>query len=369
MTFSAAPAWADWQVTFDPEAIGTYDFADHARFIVIAAGDVNGSRPAAEWLMYALRNAPSARRGELPATGGLGVSGLVMDDQSLGNVRDLDDKVIVQKVQNLRVDYIAIVRVFEGEPASVVVIVYDKAGETQWALSGNEGVPVARNRESGGVSARASSSVAAIGEVNNVSRAEALKRYDEEFIWFADFAAVSSQSGQVVSQWSKTYQGKYRKPLEGSEFYLALGRQDLAEEFSSNVKQQRLARWMGNTGLFLLLGAAVPWATYRWASGLNAHYAGTEHPGYTGPLILSGLSVGLLIGSIIAAPDRLHPVDLSESLRMVDEHNQKLKQELGIPEEYFPMSRVTDAPAATVAYDLDLIINHDGVKFVFRLDF
>ena len=59
------------------------------------------------------------------------------------------------------------------------------------------------------------------------------EQYDEQAIGFDDFGSVVTSHGEVSGtvQWSSPYQGKYKKPLEGVDFYRAVGRPDLVKQY------------------------------------------------------------------------------------------------------------------------------------------
>lgn len=59
------------------------------------------------------------------------------------------------------------------------------------------------------------------------------EQYDEQAIGFDDFGSVVTSHGEITGtvQWSSPYQGKYKKPLVGVDFYRALGRSDLVKQY------------------------------------------------------------------------------------------------------------------------------------------
>jgi len=68
---------------------------------------------------------------------------------------------------------------------------------------------------------------------SDVPLAEIQERYDQEAIGFDDFGSAVTEHGVVTGtvQWSTPYQGKYKKPLAGVDFYRALGRTDLVQQY------------------------------------------------------------------------------------------------------------------------------------------
>lgn len=342
-------AFAEWNQTFEPVAVNSYMTQAGAKFVVIASGESPKSGAAAKSLETALRS---------------GSASMVMDGKSLGDVSALDDEAIIEKAKNLPVDHIAIVRVFEASgdgSDSVVVIVYDKAGETKWALSGTEGQPIAANAETQGVPVAASKSVADVTATTTSANEESRAKFDEEFIWFADYVGVSSQTGAVMASWTHVYQGKYKKPIDGEEFYLAVGRPDLAEQYSSNSTRATIGGWLGGFGVVGILGFGTWWLT-GWLINSSSD---TDDYNTTTPMVLTGVSTGLFIAGIIVSPSELHPVEPSEARKLADEQNKKLRRELGLPENYMPFA----SPGATQGTKFNVSLGGEGVQFRLRYDF
>jgi hypothetical protein len=71
----------------------------------------------------------------------------------------------------------------------------------------------------------------------DVPRADAQEQYDAQAIGFDDFGAVVASHGTVTGtvQWSSPYQGKYKKPLVGADFYRAIGRSDLVQQYEDRA--------------------------------------------------------------------------------------------------------------------------------------
>ena len=63
------------------------------------------------------------------------------------------------------------------------------------------------------------------------------EQYDEQAIGFDDFGSVVTSHGAVTGtvQWSSPYQGKYKKPLVGADFYRAVGRADLVKQYEDRA--------------------------------------------------------------------------------------------------------------------------------------
>jgi len=84
----------------------------------------------------------------------------------------------------------------------------------------------------------------------DVPRIDAEEQYDEQAIGFDDFGGVVSSHGSVSTlQWSSPYQGKYKRPLAGVDFYRAIGRGDLVKQYEDRAALK--------TGLMVGGGLAV----------------------------------------------------------------------------------------------------------------
>ncbi len=355
LTFSTV-ALADWNQTFEAGPVSSYMAQADAKYVVIPSGDSGKSVTAAKSLEAALR---------------AGAAAMVMDGASLGDVSGLDDAAIVAKAKNLPADHIVIVRVFEasGDASdSVVVMVYDKAGETRWALSGTEGLPLAANTKNQGVPVAARKSVADVTASTNAIDEDARDKFDEEFIWFADYVGVNNQTGAVMGSWTETYQGKYKKPLQGEAFYHAVGRPDLAEDYNSNQKRHFVGLGVAAVGVVGLVGFgmlallnSVPTSDFDPVTLEETE----REKDVTTPLILSGASLGVLIAGILVLPSSVHPVELSEAKKLADEQNKKLRRELDLPENYMPFA----SPGATQGAKFNFSIKGNGAQLRLQYDF
>jgi hypothetical protein len=115
---------------------------------VVPAGDHPERRSAAAAFAFAVRQSGRAR--------------LVMGSSALGDLSALDDQAIVHRASGLPITTVAVVRTFPGEGArtTVVVTLYDRAGRTLGAMSGERGLGASSTGPSGqGVSTAASSAV------------------------------------------------------------------------------------------------------------------------------------------------------------------------------------------------------------------
>jgi hypothetical protein len=314
------PALASaWEASFPPNTVATY-FAEEAGTIVVAAGV-----PSAD-----LAEAEAALAGALR---GSGKAKPVMDDAALGDVSALDDTAIVARAKNLPVQRIAVLRVFagaEGEAPSAVVTFYDPAGNATGAFSVERGgVLAAADRPAApgqGASTAAMAAVAEVGKTVSATAAEAQERYDREFVWFEEWVGVSAQSGAVVAAWTVPYQGKYRKQIDGPEFYEIVGRPDLADEYRG-TRNLRTGLMIGG-GVLTLGGLGVAMSSLFKDCDLDDTAC---EDSVTNMLIAGGVAGGVgLIGTYIAMAINPHPVEPAEARRLADEYNQRLKKELGL---------------------------------------
>lgn len=288
-----------------------------------------------------------------------------MTDDVLGQAAGLDDDQIVAKAQGLPIDNLAVVRVFPGgkdNPETVVVTVRDKAGEVVWALSGTSGVPVEANEAEGsgrGVSQSAAEAVSETVEAETEASEEARERYAKEFIWFQDMVGVN-QHGSVVSSWSSAYQGKYKKHLDAAEFYRAVGRADLAEEYEANSDKVVAGAALGTVGALGMAGGGLWWVVA--ATGPD-----TEGGVPSGvPAALTLVSGVAMIGGFSSIPEKVHPIPPSEARELADKHNKKLKEELGLSKDYSPMPR---ASRNSIKYNFGLGAAPGGAAGVLRVEF
>lgn len=126
------------------------------------------------------------------------------------------------------------------------------------------------------------------------------------------------------------------KGLEGAEFYSAIGREDLADEYSKKKGQK-------DFGVAMMVGGAVGLTVAGTMAVVNtavATFAGFI-PGGGGvtvnnstPLFVAGVSSVALVTGLVVTPSDVHPVSADEADRLVKKHNAGLKHRLGIPSTY-----------------------------------
>jgi hypothetical protein len=141
-------------------------------------------------------------------------------------------------------------------------------------------------------------------------------RYAREAIRFDDDVAVTGHDGSVSTrrEWF-AYRGESRHRLSEEELYEALGRPDLARTYRRRV---RTVATLAVVGLAAILGGS-----------LYAGFGDTERD--------ENLGIGVAIGGGVALTGALiyghhaSPLGEGEAKRLADEHNQKLRRDLGLP--------------------------------------
>jgi len=162
---------------------------------------------------------------------------------------------------------------------------------------------------------------------------EAARSYRKQYIWFDENELATARSHRGLPR-PPACQGIERVPLDGAEFYRAIGRDDLAEQYRFNLA----VRWT-----LIGIGLGVN------AAGLAAVAAGPalfapphrqtlgSCAGCIGPLLLSvfggsataALGMGLWAWGALSDP---HPADLPTTRELVDEYNKRLLGELSLDE-------------------------------------
>ena len=335
---------ADWNTTFEKGAVGSQVQGNDLRILVAGAGDNRAeSNAAARALVQALRAGGRAK--------------IAMDDGALGSIVGLDDEAIVKKTAKLpTVDQVFIVRVFPGSngtAASAVITMYNKAGTTIGAFTGTAGVAMTTAAARGPGEGVSASTQSAVDSVTKVGRGKdsAKEDYDKRYVWFEDLAAVTN-NGAVVAQWSQSYKGKYKEPLEGADFYDYVGRADLAATYRSN-SHTKMALGIGSGAAYIvgtgvmLYGLLAGEQTYQDQNcdPASPTFTQCEDNNIAGMKRVSDenssrrmrylyIGVGIdLVGLALTIADMfvpLHPVTASEARELADKYNKKLQGELGL---------------------------------------
>jgi hypothetical protein len=129
-----------------------------------------------------------------------------------------------------------------------------------------------------------------------------LETYQREFVWFNDVVLAGWDSRRFVP-----YKGKYHEPLPGSDFYTAIDRPDLATRY--NV-------WRGIQVGLKFGGAAV---------ALSGLYLFHSHQTAGTDLFIGG-GLAVVVGFFLTP----EIVDEQNARRLADEHNKRLKRQLGL---------------------------------------
>lgn len=212
------------------------------------------------------------------------------------------------------------------------------------------------------------------------------EEYERSYVAFQDYALVHVGSGRQVGQGAVATQGKFKKPLEGADFYRAVGREDLAARYA----QTNTLRWAMMVGGGVI-GVAAPVTAFMlmdrihdpadpgpfsqsypqydplfcysqpdpqaciaqynrehdqqvadWEAARDANLAAQQQhtrdlaaverqrAGYL-PLMLGGLALGAGV-AVVGALLNPDPVDLPGRRELADVHNRALRQKLGVPE-------------------------------------
>lgn len=250
----------------------------------------------------------------------------VRTGETLGDVSKLDDAAIVQKCISLPVTVIAIVRVFSSNDGlRAIVTLLRKSGAEFAALTTLKGKPVRPPEKSAtgeGVSAGAAESILSVAELGSAGAGSTEGKYLERFVWFGEVLDGSD----IRLKGIQPLQGKYRKRLSWSRFYGEVGRQDLKASYRRN----RLVRGS------IMLG------------GVGAIAAAIAAPLGDDNSLRAGIGIAGVVGIGGAYLWDPQPIRFSEARRLADEHNARVKQELGLSRLVRePRVRIAIAPDAS----------------------
>jgi len=309
-----------WQDSFDPEALKTY-FSKDTKIIVTAAGEKSEE----------LTDVAKTLEKSLKFTGKIA---LVMNDDALGDVSMLDDQAIIGKAKKYPVNTIAVIRLFMP---NAVVTIYNKKGESVTAFSVEKGKklePIKNDTTSDttldGAGKKAAKAVDTILKESTEKKSVFGEKYDENYIWFQDFAAIN-QYGNVVSTWTTAYKGKYKKVLGWDEFYSLIGRDDLAERFTK-IRNTKIGLYLASIpvslgGLLLYMKGSFQLnnTTHEFNEQTGVWYE-TERNDYSsykyGGIALMTAGLTSFVIALILDPHTIKP---EQARKMADEYNQKLK--------------------------------------------
>jgi hypothetical protein len=335
-----AESAADWSASFGQGRAASYLLASPVKNPAVLVAGAGRERPT-DGAVAALRKALASG------------ARLVMDSRALGAIEDLDDAAIVKRAASLPVDVVVVVRVFASDRGkdSAVVTFFAKSGNVLSAFNveAGAGAPTRSEQNGSGVSTEAANAVSAVLTNHNEAaapedhRSPAQKEFDSKFIGFYETAPQKSTSELFHS--ACPYQGTAHSPLCGPHFYEAVGHDELAQS-----SRHRSGARVGliTTGVLLLVagsataiaggvsGVASPFCIAQNASGTCL--AQDTGPNYT--VMGTGLGlVGLgLTGIIVGAVLNPNPTPIRDVYRMAKEHNQALRQRLGLSpgEDHIP---------------------------------
>jgi hypothetical protein len=379
-----------WTRSFAPEAVGTYLPAGKNEIVVVTPSHASGSERIA-------REEEAAAAAALQ-TAFRQCAGQVMDATSLGSLAGLDDAEIVKKAAGMPVNRVAILRLSSEDPWApmrAAVTVYDKAGTVVAAFSAVAGSPLEPTGKTAtsaeGNDTSATDGVAGQVATSQADRKKAREIYDRFIIGFDDWAGVVD-GRREAREWTQPWQGKDRKPLEGADFYRAIGRLDLVAKYRSH---QRIKTGLAMVGALVVAGGgylvgkgsgeserrilgyvlgvagltmvAAPWSeSSHLLYGLADRRSSGEDGSVVGYRPNRGLRIGLtILGATIVAGgiytmkgasggdsdsqllggllgivgvtmavvpwwSSSHPISAGEARRLADEHNQELKAKVGL---------------------------------------
>lgn len=342
---------ADWTKTLPQNAVQGYVVGQGQRIVVVAAGGEAVDREAATAaLITALRGGPAVS--------------LVMDDASLGDVSALDDATIVQKAKNLPVDQVHVVRVFPagGGVMSVVVTMYDKQGAVLGGFNADTAAPLkaAGGGTQSGVSAVTAAAVSTTNLKTGADLEASMKEFRESFVWVEEVKIAYSTGG--VSSQHNLKRGEYGEPLTRVEFFNVIGREDLAELEAEANKLATVAIGYGLLAGFLIPTASMAPLLFLIPCDQSGGVFGDDRASCTqnrklvGTSVIVAMGVGGVASGVKASRTvkKGRSLDLPtnpEMLKLADEYNEQLQQELGIPDSAFkPQSySLTVTPTAWAA--------------------
>jgi hypothetical protein len=345
-TLFSVNTFASWNQTFTAAGVKSY-LPNPVNGVLIA---VLGTRS---------ENAESAGEALGAAIQGGNVSGLVMNDDALGDISALDDIAIVQKCGAYPIQLTAVIRVFSSVagPDNAVVVFYDKAMNVAASFSAIDGTALAMSPTASNTQANASLAGTTVvkdttsikdgppfeggpqDETAKQNKQFAIDQYEKRKVFFEEWLGIYVRGDAVNSplRWAVPYQGKDMILLKGADFYKAVERNDLATKYRRRKAAKIALLILGPT---LIVTGAVLWAVGANAetgechsrSSIDNHCTSYEHN-----KVMIGVGNGLTAaGFFIFLPSLFiqpHPVTAGEAHRLVQDYDRKLRQELGLSEE------------------------------------
>lgn len=298
---------------------------------------------------------------------------VAMADDTIGDLSTATDEEIVERSVQVGVIRVLIVRVFAeagGKEWTAVATLYNEKSEVVAGLSRTREETIATDGDTTADEGVSTRTLAIVDEVEK----EAVKKikkargeYNRKYIWYESWYRYKKDTGTVVRRWIVPYQGKYKKPLKGSNFYKTLERPDLAREYRKRIGI--IAGLVGGGAAVSGAGLSVFFTGYSKgrnaddcleygynpASNLSCKEKVSENEDISQKMKISGgivAGAGLLIMSsaLFVNP---HPISTSDAREMVDLYNKKLKEDLGLEdtettEKSYRLGRMNSRPKLSI---------------------
>jgi hypothetical protein len=296
---------ADWLVAMEPQALLSRHRPKSIQVIAVPSGKATKeAKLAADELARAYRAGGVAKvRGPSVATST--DSAAIMKHFGDGTAADF----ALVSVRNV------------GSSKRAIVTIYDKKGQVVTALSFTKGVaPTSDEQEGVAMPSDALGQISAIKK----DRKEALRQYRRERI--AMGTGIVAGNG-YVGTYRTAHKGMSSKPLVGGAFYRAVGRPDYAKEYDEVYNN----RWKG--GLIAGVGTLgfIGFGTWAMTAGIMSAASDSDADWVT-PSLLTGVSVGAIIGGIWYARSQgdPHPVDENTRIELAEDYNDGVRKRLGL---------------------------------------
>ncbi|MFH1810496.1 MAG: hypothetical protein ABIJ09_17275 [Pseudomonadota bacterium] len=264
-----------------------------------------------------------------------GGAALVLDDKTVGSQAGKPDPEILSATRGSPVDRWVIVRVFDGQPPTAIVTLYDGEGKAANALSVRRGEVLAGTATTALSSAGATGT--AIDSVLQVGGAmqEKVDQYYERFLHMGKDIYVTQYS---AGTYDVVFQGKYSKRLTNKELYELFA----DAEVDKKVDDARVgnlissAAFTGVGTVVAVAGAGLGWAAFANPMNLSLFndsmvsvLAGTTAitVAVLGAIAAVGGGMGLLMAPFGDDPAVFTPDELRAQ---VEKHNIRLKKTLGL---------------------------------------
>lgn len=300
-----------WKGSFTMEKVKTH-IKNQDKIIIVAAGEEDAELG-------------KATKALLQAAKKTGVAALVMDASPLGDISGLSDKEIVKKTKDLGVNTVFIVRYFDPQ---IVITIYDRKGKSVGGITAEKGVPIAegsiQHSSSDGIDSDAAGAVSDV--VSDIE--DSNQEYEDKYIGYQGWIGVN-QYGQAVATGGYYYLGKNKKPLGLLDIFNVLERQDLIDYYKEKKKIRMILGLTGGGvaifGLSFIIAGAVRMSKNgifddeELDSASKAYFA-------LGTILTAGGIATATAGLFI----RKTKLSNDEVRGLIDEHNKKLKRDLGI---------------------------------------